>query len=160
MLKNLDPNPNHHLNQKHDHSGGSDTTKLSKYEFEQIADFRFQLRVFLRFSEDITQTYGVTVLQYLLLLQIKGYPGKDWATIAELAHRLQSHHHGVVALVSRCEKAGLVQRQPGREDKRCVEIHLLPKGEQLLNEIALLHKNQVKHLQQVIARVHHDTSTN
>jgi DNA-binding MarR family transcriptional regulator len=127
---------------------------LSKYELEQIADFRYQLRVFLRFSEDITQTYGLTVLQYLLLLQTKGYPGRDWATIAELAQRLQSHHHGVVALVSRCEKAGLVQRIPGREDRRCVEIHLLPKGEQLLNDIALHHKNQVKHLQQVIARVH------
>lgn len=127
---------------------------LSKYEFEQIADFRYQLRVFLRFSEDITQTYGLTVLQYLLLLQTKGYPGRDWATIAELAQRLQSHHHGVVSLVSRCEKAGLVRRVTGREDRRCVEIHLLPKGEQLLNDIALHHKNQVKHLQQVIARVH------
>lgn len=151
MSKNLDPNHD----QNHDLNTDSSITTLSKHELEQIADFRYQLRVFLRFSEDITQTYGVTVLQYLLLLQTKGYPGKDWATIAELAQRLQSHHHGVVSLVTRCEKAGLVQRQPGREDKRCVEIHLLPKGEQLQNDIALLHKNQVKHLQQVIARVHH-----
>jgi DNA-binding MarR family transcriptional regulator len=123
---------------------------LSKHDYERLADFRYQLRVFLRFSEEITQAHGITHLQYLLLLQIKGFPGREWATIAELAERLQSHHHGVVALVSRCEKAGLLARQPGRDDKRCVEVHLLAKGEQLLEQIALLHKNQRVELQQVL----------
>ncbi len=131
-----------------------DQKKLSKSDFEKLADFRYQLRIFLRFSEEVTQEYGITVLQYLLLLQVKGYPGRDWATIAELAERLQAKHHGVVSLISRCEKVGLLQRRPGREDKRCVEIHLLSKGEQLLYEIAARHKNQVKKLQQVLTNVH------
>lgn len=123
---------------------------LGKHDYERLADFRYQLRVFLRFSEEITQAHGITHLQYLLLLQIKGFPGREWATIAELAERLQSHHHGVVALVSRCEKAGLLERRPGRDDKRCVEVHLKAKGEQLLEQIALLHKNQRVELQQVL----------
>jgi DNA-binding MarR family transcriptional regulator len=116
---------------------------LSKEDYEQLADFRYQLRRFLRFSEEVTQEHGITPLQYLLLLQVKGYPGRDWASIAELAERLQAHHHGVVALVSRCEKAGLVARRPGREDKRCVEVYLSPKGEQLLQQLAGLHKDQL-----------------
>ena len=45
------------------------------------------------------------------MLQVKGFPGRNWATIGELAERLQAKHHGVVALVSRCESLGLVQRQ-------------------------------------------------
>lgn len=116
---------------------------LSKHDYEQLADFRYQLRRFLRFSEEVTQEHGITPLQYLLLLQVKGYPGREWATIAELAERLQAHHHGVVALASRCEKAGLVARRPGRQDKRCVEVHLSAQGEQLLQRLALLHKNEL-----------------
>lgn len=126
----------------------SDT--LSKLDYELLADFRYQLRRFLRFSEEITQSHGITPLQYLLLLQVKGYPGRNWATIAELAERLQSHHHGVVALVSRCEKAALVARRPGRDDGRCVEVYLLPKGEELLRQLALLHKDQLVDLQHIL----------
>ncbi|MBC3874249.1 MarR family winged helix-turn-helix transcriptional regulator [Undibacterium flavidum] len=130
------------------------SSALSKQDFEQIADFRYQLRIFLRFSEEVTQRHGITVLQYLLLLQVKGYPGKEWATIAELAERLQSHHHGVVSLVSRCEKAELILRSAGRSDKRCVEVRLSSKGETLLNQIALLHKDQLSQLQSVLGRVY------
>jgi hypothetical protein len=40
-----------------------------------VAQFRYQLRRFLRFSEEVTHRSGVTPLQYLLMLQIKGFPG-------------------------------------------------------------------------------------
>lgn len=119
------------------------TKPLLKQDYEQLADFRYQLRRFLRFSEEITQQRGITPLQYQLLLQVKGFPGRDWATIAELAERLQAHHHGVVALTSRCEKAALVARRPGRADKRCVEVYLTEKGEELLRQLVLLHKHQL-----------------
>lgn len=76
----------------------------------------------------MTHQYGVTNLQYLLLLHVKGYKGREWATIGELAERLQSHHHGIVSLASRCEKLGLIYRQRGVVDKREVEIHLTPEG--------------------------------
>ena len=90
------------------------------------------------------QELGATPLQYQLLLQVKGASGNEWATIGELAEQLQSKHHGVVALVDRCEKMGLVERRPGSEDRRKVEIHLLPKGEKLLEKIALLHQSELK----------------
>lgn len=119
---------------------------LRKGDFEALADFRYQIRRYLRFSETISHEHGITVLQYLLLLQVKGYPGREWATIAELAERLQSHHHGVVTLVTRCEEAGLVERRKGEGDKRVVQVFLLPKGEQLVARLALLHREQLLNL--------------
>ena len=72
---------------------------LHKTDFEQLSEFRYQMRRFERFSERAAQSEGVTPLQYLLLLHIKGYPQREWATIGEIAERLQAQHHGVVALV-------------------------------------------------------------
>jgi len=121
---------------------------LDKNDYERLSHFRYRLRRFLRISEDLCQSHGLTPLQYQILLHIKGFPGRDWATVGELAERLQAKHHGVVALVDRCEKAELVERQPGREDRRQVEIHLLPKGEQLVERIAALHQPELGRLRE------------
>ncbi len=104
-----------------------------------VALHRYQLRRFLRFSEEITRRHGVTPLQYLLLLNIKGFPGRAWATAGELAERLQAKHHGVVALITRCEKLGVVGRRVSSQDRRQVEVRLSKKGEALLSKLAALH---------------------
>lgn len=116
---------------------------LPKSQLEQLAEFRYQLRRFLRFSEEVTQAHGLTPLQYQLLLQIKGFPGRSYATIGELAERLQSKHHGVVALVTRCEDLHLVQRRPSIRDMRQVEVHLTKAGEAALDELAALHSHEL-----------------
>lgn len=125
----------------------ADARLLNKSDFETLADFRYQIRKFVRFSEQVARQHGIKPLQYLLLLQIKGYPGRDWATIGELAERLQAQHHGVVALVSRCEKQGFVKRRRSSEDRRRIEIHLLRKGERVLNKLARLHRAELLSLQ-------------
>lgn len=127
---------------------------LSKKEFRTLSDFRYQLRCFLHWSEQITHRAGVTNLQYLLMLHVKGQVGRDWATITELAERLQSHHHGVVALVTRCERLGFVVRQPGREDRRQVEIHLTAEGEKLVLQLARQHRDELLRLQGIFAVPH------
>ena len=119
----------------------------SKAEFERLAHFRYQLRRFLRFSEDVTHKHGITMLQYLLLLQIKGFPGRQWATVGELAERLQAKHHGVVSLVSRCEAAGLVRRSISSSDKRRVEVRLTKAGDKCLEGLARLHRGELASLQ-------------
>lgn len=122
----------------------SGTTKsMSKNDYEVLADFRYQLRKFLRVSEEIVQKRGVTPLQYLLLLNIKGYPGREWATTSELAERLQAKNHGVVALINRCETLGLVSRSVSERDRRVIEVRLKSKGENLLAELAKLHKAEI-----------------
>ncbi|MBO9535952.1 MarR family transcriptional regulator [Herbaspirillum sp.] len=129
-------------------------SRLQKEDFEALSDFRYQLRRFLRFSEDAAQSEGLTPLQYLLLLHIKGFPGREWASISELAERLQAQHHGVVALVTRCVKAGLVTRTPDDRDKRLVQVRLTDLGEQYLHRLAQLHRNELQSLSGVFQVSH------
>jgi DNA-binding MarR family transcriptional regulator len=120
----------------------SDT--LTKADFEKLSEFRYQLRRFLHVSEAILRAEGITPVQYLMLLHVKGMRGRQWATIAELAERLQTVHHGVVTLVSRCEAAGFVERRGSTSDRRQVEVHLLSYGEQRLARVAERHRGQLK----------------
>lgn len=123
------------------------TSHLGKKEIEALSQFRYQLRRFLRFSEEVTHQHGVTHLQYQLLLHIRGFPGREWATVSELAERLQAHHHGVVSLISRCEKLGLVKRQTGRTDRRSVEVHLTREGGKILDDLVIQHREELLRLQ-------------
>ena len=127
---------------------------LTKTEFEALSEFRFQIRRFERFSEDVVQRFGITPLQYLLLLHIKGYPGRTYATVGELAERLQAKPHGVVALVTRAEEHGFVERRPSEVDKRRVEIHLLAEGERVLRHLAELHRAELQSLDDVFTIPH------
>ena len=128
---------------------------LAKRDFEAISELRYQIRRFLRFSEQAVRAAGITPLQYLLLLHLRGFPGRDSATIGELAERLQSHHHGTVALVARCEALGLVAKRPGRTDRRRVEVRLAPRGERKLQALVLLHRAELQALRRAfgIARL-------
>jgi len=123
----------------------------SKAEIEILANFRYRLRCFLRTSEQLTRDAGVTNLQYLLLLHVEGFPGRNWASITELAERLQAKHHGVVALVNRSEKLGLVSRRPGRVDGREVEVHLTRSGARTVRHLAQLHRDELIRMAGVFA---------
>jgi len=124
----------------------------SKQRLEALSEFRFRLREFLRFSEDAAREHGVTVLQYQLLLHTQGFAGRDWATVSELAHRLQAQVHGVVALITRCEDLGLVRRRPSQVDRRRVEVHLTPKGRRMLTRLATQHASELSQLAEAVQR--------
>ena len=125
---------------------------MNKQDFEGLADFRYQLRRFLRFSEDTTQRHGITPLQYQLMLQVKGFPGRSHASIAELAERLQAKHNSVVALVTRCEALGLVARRSSDVDLRQVEVHLTPQGEACIGKLARLHRREIDAIAHMLGR--------
>lgn len=121
-----------------------------KQQYERLSSFRWKLRSFLRFSEDACRGVGLTMLQYQLILHTQGFPGREWASIGELAERLQAQPHGVVALVTRCEQAGLVQRRDSAHDRRQVEVHLTAKGRRLLRTLAQLHRQELAALAAVV----------
>jgi DNA-binding MarR family transcriptional regulator len=125
----------------------SERSRFSKRQYEALANFRYELRRYLRYSEDVTRRHGMTPLQYQLMLQIKGFPGRDYATVSELAERLQAKHHGVVALITRCESAGLVVRRASASDRRQVQVHLTAQGEKELGRIAELHRAELLQLE-------------
>lgn len=123
-------------------------TQLSKQDFKKLSDFRYRLRAFQRSSEEICKSHGLTSLQYLLLLHLKGFESREWATISELAEKLQSKHHATVMLIDRSSELGLVERRVSATDKRCIEVHLLAKGEKLVEAIAWQHRPELNYLQQ------------
>lgn len=127
------------------------TGSIDKQQLEALSDFRYRLREFLRFSEDAAREEGITALQYQLLLHTQGFPDRDWASISELATRLQAQPHGVVALVTRCEEAGLVRRVESAVDRRSVEVHLLPAGRRKLGTLAKRHAGQLSELAKVVS---------
>jgi len=124
---------------------------INQEDFATLSQFRFQLRRFVHWSEDLTRRARITNLQYLLLLHIKGFPGREWATVGELAERLVAKHHGTVALVTRCEKLGLVERRTGRTNGRIVEVHLTRKGSRLVTSLARQHRDELLRLEGLFA---------
>ena len=47
---------------------------LTKQDFEALAQFRFAIRRYLRFSEETVRDHGLAPQQYVLLLALKGFP--------------------------------------------------------------------------------------
>ena len=128
-----------------------DLQPLDKQGLERQSQFRYELRRFLRFGEEASRAAGVTAVQYHLMLHTQAFPGRDWASIGELAERLQTAPNGVVALVTRCEEAGLVRRQDNAEDGRLVEVHLTARGRRIVDRLAAEHQAQLGSLAAVTA---------
>ncbi|NUO74051.1 MAG: MarR family transcriptional regulator [Frateuria sp.] len=131
-------------------SGARDREAEEKGQYERLSSFRWKLRRFLRVSEDICRDVGITMLHYQLMLHTQGFEGREWASIGEIAERLQAQPHGVVALVTRCEQAGLVERRASALDGRLVEVHLTAKGRRLLKRLAQLHREELAGLAAVV----------
>jgi DNA-binding MarR family transcriptional regulator len=105
-------------------------------DYQALAEFRYQIRRFIRFSEQVARTAGIEPQQHQLLLAIKGLPPEKKATIGELAERLQLQHHSTVELVDRLSEGGFVERQRDEEDQRRVLVRLTGHGEELLQQIS------------------------
>ena len=131
---------------------------LTKADYEQLAGFRYTLRMFLRGSEVRARRAGITIQQYLALLAIKGFPERDQINVKELAERLQIKHHSAVGLVDRMEKSGLVARRPGSGDRRTVHITLTPAGEAQLQRLATDNIAQLKDVEPHIRALFSDGS--
>lgn len=121
-------------------------TKLSKSDFVARARLRHQLRLFERFTEEAAIAEGITLAQYLLLLQVKGRPDRSWALVGELADALVLRHHTTVELVSRCESAGLVRRERADDDQRKVRVVLTAAGARAVKRVAKSHSQELERL--------------
>jgi len=123
--------------------------KVSDEELHALSEFRCELRKFLRASEEICKTEGVTTMHYQILLHTHTHRDRTWVHVGELAGRLHSSHHGAVSLVSRAEAAGLVMRKVDPTDRRQVQVHATPRGKRLLQRVAVKHRNELSALYKV-----------
>lgn len=116
---------------------------LAISDFRSLAEFRYQIRRFVRFSEQAAREAGLEPQHYLFLLAVKGLPQDVRGSVGELAERMQLQHHSTVELVNRLEKQGLVHRKRSPKDRREVLISITAKGEKLVGELAMNHKRHL-----------------
>lgn len=110
----------------------------------RIAEFRAELRRFLRQSEQICGRWALTPQRYLLLLSIKGAPdGSERISFSDLAARMQLSRNTVTELVARAERTGLLSREPSTTDQRVVYLRLTEEGERRLRG-ALIESDQLR----------------
>ncbi len=116
---------------------------VTKAEYEMLAAFRYALRQFLRFSENVVGKVGLTPQQHQALLAVKGYPGRDSATVGELAERLQIKHNSAVGLVDRLVTQRLLARHPATADRRQVYVSLTAHGARVLERLTAVHQDEI-----------------
>jgi DNA-binding MarR family transcriptional regulator len=115
---------------------------ISTSEYQALADFRYQIRTFLGFSEKAAREAGVEPQQHQLMLAVRA--AAKPATIGYLADRLQLRHHSTVGLVDRMETAGLVKRRRSESDRRSAEVRLTPRGSKVLGDLSVQHRSEMR----------------
>lgn len=112
--------------------------------YQALAELRYQIRRFLRFSEQAARSAGLEPQQYLALLMLKGLPEDKKPTIGELAERLQIQHNSTVELIDRLAERQLVERQRSESDQRQVIVTLTERGEDILQKLASHHQAELQ----------------
>ena len=103
-----------------------------------LAEFRFQLRSFLSFSESAAEAEGITAQQYQLL-QVIEESSAAGTPITRIAERMLLRHNSAVELIDRAVRAKLVRRTTDPTDQRRALITLTPHGHSLLARLVSEH---------------------
>jgi DNA-binding MarR family transcriptional regulator len=118
---------------------------ITELDYTSLAEFRYQIRRFLHFSEQAARTAGIEPHQHQLLLALKGLArSEEPPTIGILAERLQIQHHSAVELVQRLEDRRLISRSRSPADRRQVLIQLTPHGEAELEKLTMCHLAELR----------------
>ena len=125
-------------------TGKSSGNAAAEVDYKALAQFRFELRKFLAFSEAAARRQKLTPQHHQALLAIKGFSGDGAATIGNLAARLLVRHHTAVELVDRMARLGLVVRVADPTDGRRSLIKLTSDGERRLRKLSQLHLRELK----------------
>src|SRR5437763_4396157 len=118
--------------------------KLSVADYQALAEFRYQIRKFLHFSDAAIEGAGLERSQYQLMLTIKGMPEGVRPRIRDIAERMLIQHHSAVGLIDRLETGGYARRESGQNDRREVLLALTAKGERVLGQLALHHHEELQ----------------
>lgn len=120
---------------------------LTSPEYMALAEFRYQLRRYLRFMEEHARANGHHPQQYQLLLAIRGLPPPRVPTVSVLAERMQMNHNSMVELADRCEKRGLIKRvRESDTDRRQVTLAITAEGEKLLRQQASASRDELRNI--------------
>ena len=113
-------------------------------DFKAMAELRYQIRKFIRFSENAARSAGIEPQQHQLLLAVRGLPDGAKPTIGALAERMQLQHHSTVELIDRLVDRGFLCRLRATEDRRQVLVKLTHEGEEFLQRLSLHHLEELQ----------------
>jgi DNA-binding MarR family transcriptional regulator len=122
------------------------THVLSSANYQALAEFRFQIRRFLHFSEEAAKAEGLEPQQHQMLLAIRACDDPSGPTVGTLAEQLLIRHHSAVGLIDRLAERGLVERVKGGEDRRQVRVRLKPEGEARLSRLSGTHREELRRI--------------
>lgn len=126
---------------------------LSAQDYRLLFELRRSIRRFLRFSEEAARAQGLEPQQHQVMLAIRAHEEEGAARIGDIAEWLQLRHHSAVELVDRLVARGLVQRCRDDQDRRFVNVQLTDEGEQVLAELTLHHRAELRDAGPALARV-------
>ena len=113
--------------------------------YTALADFRYALRKFLRFSKDhLAATANLTPEQYEGLLAVKACSGPNGITVGEVSERLQVKHHSAVSLTNKLAALKLVSKHRSSDNRRHVCVKLTAAGNEVLAKAAAAHHRELK----------------
>jgi len=117
---------------------------LDLAHLRRLAEFRFQLRRFLHFSQTAAEEAGLRNQQYQMLQCVGGMPEGMEPTIVNAAARMLLKHNSAVELVDRTIEQGLLRRETDPEDHRRIFLRVTPQGEQVLASLAEFHTRELE----------------
>ena len=118
-----------------------------------MAELRYQIRRFLRFSENAARQAGIEPQQHQLLLAVRGLPEGIRPTVGVLAERMQLQHHSTVELIDRLVDRGFLCRLRATDDRRQVLVKLTHDGEEFLEKLSLHHLQELQSVGPTFVRV-------
>lgn len=125
---------------------------LSSEQYAAIADFRYQLRRFLVFSEGAAMKAGLPPQQHQALLAIAGHRGGEPPSVGVLARQLLIAPNTAAELVHRMEQGGLLTKTASVDDRRRTELGLTPKAEAILRRLTAAHLEELRVLEPALMR--------
>jgi DNA-binding MarR family transcriptional regulator len=121
-----------------------------------LANFRYELRRFLTFSEGAALGAGLQPKQHQLMLQVAGASPETVVTISYAAERLGLKHNSAVELVDRSVREGMLERTQDTTDRRRAVLRLTRKGRQVLRRLSNDHARELNELApRLIAALEH-----
>jgi DNA-binding MarR family transcriptional regulator len=115
-----------------------------RVNYTALAQFRYEIRRFLRVSEEAARRAGLEAQQYQLLLALKGARRGVAPTIRWLAEQMQIQHHSAVGLVDRLVDRRMVRRYRDPSDQRRALVSLTGPGEDVLRDLAKFHQEELR----------------
>lgn len=125
---------------------------LETRDYARLAEFRYALRKFLRFSEMAAAQAGLTTQHYQAMLVLRGCPEERRITINDLAQQLLIKHNSAVELVDRLVQENLVVREASPVDRRKVQVLLTARGREVLAKLAAMHRAELRHIGPLLGR--------